>query len=129
MERTAKPEVYVPFPGVEVILQQTHSNFIVTHNSRSEVDKVLHYYGWDNYFHQIIAREDGYQRKPDEKAYLAIHTKYPIHLVIGDRELDILPARKLGIKSCIFRNPSVLGADYYINNYQEFRAYLPYHPK
>lgn len=46
---------------------------------------------------------------------------YPIYLdlIIGDRELDILPGKQLGIKTCLFQNNQP-GANYYLSDYRKF---------
>jgi FMN phosphatase YigB (HAD superfamily) len=39
--------------------------------------------------------------------------------VIGDRELDLKPARELGIKTCAFQNDDI-EADYHLTSYDQF---------
>jgi FMN phosphatase YigB (HAD superfamily) len=58
-------------------------------------------------------------RKPDAASYKYLHEKYEIHLAIGDREIDILPAKSLGIKTCLFQK-STPGADFYLSEYRDF---------
>ncbi|EEK42002.1 Phosphoglycolate phosphatase [Bacillus cereus m1293] len=48
-----------------------------------------------------------------------MHQKHKIDLAIGDRELDLLPAKELGIITCMFQGQSDV-ADYYLNDYSEF---------
>lgn len=113
------PRLTPPFPGVKDILQFAEVNVIMTHKPRTEVINILKYYGWEQCFQEIVAGDDGYPRKPDPASYKYLHDKYRIDLVIGDRELDILPAKTLGIKTCLFQN-STSGADLYLTNYEDF---------
>jgi len=48
-----------------------------------------------------------------------LHEKHHIDLAIGDREIDLIPAKELGIATCIFQNQNV-NADYYLSNYADF---------
>ncbi|MEI4828812.1 HAD-IA family hydrolase [Bacillus sp. FJAT-53711] len=120
MERSLHPSKYQPFPGVEEVLQRANCNCIVTHNSKQEVIRILEHYGWLNYFSEIIGWEDGFPKKPNSEAYIHMHKKHSINLVVGDRELDLLPAKKLGITTCAFQNLAIQGADYYIHSYRQF---------
>ncbi|MEC5425670.1 HAD-IA family hydrolase [Virgibacillus sp. C22-A2] len=108
-----------PFPGVEKVLKFASKNVIMTHKDREGVDSILKYYGMTHYFTDIVSIDDGFPRKPDASAYRYLHRKYTIDLVIGDRELDILPAKELGIKTCLFQNKKAV-ADFYIDNYTTF---------
>lgn len=115
----ATPELVKPFPGLEEVLQNANLNVIMTHKSRDEVNEILAYHRWDKYFIDMVAGDDGFPRKPDPASYLHLHHKYNLDIAIGDRELDILPAKEIGIKTCLFQNNSK-GADYYVNDYNEF---------
>ncbi|HDR8395610.1 TPA: hypothetical protein QC291_005524, partial [Bacillus cereus] len=42
-----------------------------------------------------------------------------IDLAIGDRELDLLPAKELGISTCMFQGDCDV-ADYSLSHYSEF---------
>ncbi|GAA3404093.1 hypothetical protein ACFFNY_02385 [Paenibacillus hodogayensis] len=46
-----------------------------------------------------------------------------IDLAIGDREIDIIPANELGIRTCLFQNRTP-GADYYIDSYDQFESVI-----
>ncbi|ENQ3078137.1 HAD-IA family hydrolase [Bacillus multifaciens] len=109
MERSVHPSEYQPFPRVEEVLQRAHRNCIVTHNSKEEVLRILKYYGW----------EDGFLKKPNPESYVHMQKKYAINFVVGDRELDIIPATKLGITTCSFQNEAIPDADYYIDSYHQ----------
>ncbi|MRX72300.1 HAD-IA family hydrolase [Bacillus lacus] len=115
MKASEKP----PFQGVKEVLDFAELNVIMTHKPRAEVDDILQHYGMRHYFKEIVAGDDGYKRKPDTAAYKYLHNLYGIDLVIGDRLLDILPAKQLGITTCLFQNSEV-GADFYLENYKDF---------
>lgn len=119
MERSVHPAEYQPFPRVEEVLQRAHCNCIVTHNSKEEVLRILKYYGWGHYFSEIIGWEDGFPKKPNPESYVHMQKKYAINFVVGDRELDIIPATKLGITTCSFQNEAIPDADYYIDSYHQ----------
>jgi|GEM_PF-2064133 len=91
----------------------------MTHKPRKELMNILSYYGWIDYFDDIVAGDDGFPRKPDPASYIYLHNKHKIDLAIGDREIDIIPAKIIGIKTCLFKN-STPGADLYITSYEEF---------
>ncbi|GAY77594.1 hypothetical protein NBRC111894_3148 [Sporolactobacillus inulinus] len=40
-------------------------------------------------------------------------------MAVGDRTLDIIPAKKLGKKTCLFQNDAP-GADFYLDRYDQF---------
>jgi FMN phosphatase YigB (HAD superfamily) len=42
-------------------------------------------------------------------------------LVVGDRDLDLIPARELNIKTCAFQNRNI-EADFHIDSYADFIA-------
>lgn len=119
LKKKISPEDMKPFNGVEKILKFANKNVIVTHKHRDGVLATLQYYGWDKYFVDMVTKDDGFPRKPDPSAYKYLHEKYTINLVVGDRELDILPAKKLGISTCLYQN-QVDVADYYLQDYEDF---------
>lgn len=108
-----------PFEGVEEILKFAHKNVIMTHKHRTGVMEILKYYGWDKYFVDMVTIDDGFPRKPNSLAYDHLHKKHNIDLAIGDRELDLLPAKELGISTCMFQDKCDV-ADYSLSHYSEF---------
>ena len=120
-ERALAPSETPPFPHVEKVLQFAEINVIMTHKPRKEVLGILNDYGWNRYFAEIVADGDGFPRKPDPSAYLYLHQKYRLDLVIGDREIDMVPAKILGIRTCLFQNAAP-GADFYLSGYEDFFA-------
>ena len=119
MEKAVHPADTTPFPFVEDILKFADLNVIMAHKPRKDVEHILKYYDFEDYFTEIVAIDDGYPRKPDPASYIYLHHKYKIDLVIGDREIDIAPAKSIGIKTCLFQN-SAPGADVYLTAYENF---------
>lgn len=117
--RKIKPSDFIPFNGVRDVLERAHLNVIMTHKEREDVLSILKFHGFDHLFKDVVAGDDGFPRKPDSTSYKYLHEKYVIDLAIGDRELDILPAKELGIKTCLFQNDTK-GADFYLNDYRDF---------
>ncbi|WP_079911823.1 HAD-IA family hydrolase [Paenibacillus sp. 32352] len=122
-ERDLHPSHMKPFPFVEAILKLAEVNVIMTHKPRIEVLPILEYYGWMHYFAEIVAGGDGYPSKPNPESYKYLHDKYKLDLVIGDREIDILPGRHIGLRTCLFQNHAP-GADLYVNDYEELYSQL-----
>ncbi|MTH53180.1 HAD-IA family hydrolase [Bacillus mangrovi] len=118
-EKALSPVLKPPFPYAEEVLRYASKNVIMTHKPRNEVEAILKHYRWEHYFDEIVAGDDGFPRKPHPAAYEYLHRVHRIDLAIGDRELDILPARELGIKTCLFQNDAA-GADFYLNDYRLF---------
>ncbi|MGZ7148959.1 HAD-IA family hydrolase [Bacillus sp. BC08] len=108
-----------PFEKVEEVLKFADKNVIMTHKDRAGVLSILNYYGWDKYFVDMVTIDDGFPRKPNALSYDYLHKKHNIDLAIGDRELDLLPAKELGISTCMFQGSCGV-ADYSISHYSEF---------
>ncbi|MEI5907044.1 HAD-IA family hydrolase [Bacillus spongiae] len=119
LESELSPGDIQPFEKVEEILQLATKNVIMTHKDREGVMSILQYYGWDNYFEEIVTSDDGFPRKPHPQAYKYLHQRHQLDLVIGDRELDILPGKELGLATCLFQHPNEI-ATYNISDYAEF---------
>ncbi|MGG5736939.1 MULTISPECIES: HAD-IA family hydrolase [Bacillus cereus group] len=119
LKKQFTPKDMKPFEGVEEILKFAHKNVIMTHKHRAGVMEILKYYGWDKYFIDMVTIDDGFPRKPNSLAYDHLHKKHNIDLAIGDRELDLLPAKELGITTCMFQDKCDV-ADYSLSHYSEF---------
>lgn len=117
--RNTPAEAFVPFKNIEPVLDFAQKNFIVTHNDREDLNRMLEPYQLESYFTETVTSDDGYPKKPDSLAYRYLNKKYKIDLVIGDRLLDIIPGRALGIHTCLFQNHEP-GADYYLDEYTDF---------
>ncbi|EJS76823.1 HAD-IA family hydrolase [Bacillus cereus] len=108
-----------PFEKVEEVLKFADKNVIMTHKDRAGVLSILNHYGWDKYFVDMVTIDDGFPRKPNSLAYDHLHKKHNIDLAIGDRELDLLPAKELGIFTCMFQGNCNV-ADYSLSHYSDF---------
>lgn len=103
-------------------LSSADHNIIVTHRDKESTLLLLEKFNLRDFFTEIVSvEEEGYIRKPDISSYKHVLTKYQIHLTVGDRELDLIPARKLNIKTAAFQNRNIL-ADYYIDSYKNFKT-------
>ncbi|MDY0407947.1 HAD-IA family hydrolase [Virgibacillus soli] len=120
LEEGITPERMKPFDGVEDVLKYANKNVMMTHKPRNDVHNILEYYGWNKYFSEIVAGDDGFPRKPNKESYVYLHQNHRIDLVIGDRELDIIPAKELGIATCLFQNNMSKLADFHLNDYRDF---------
>ncbi|RLQ94651.1 HAD-IA family hydrolase [Falsibacillus albus] len=113
------PKDMKPFDHVEEVLKFADKNVIMTHKHRAGVVAILNYFGWEKYFADMVTIDDGFPRKPHAASYRHLHDLHGIDLAIGDRELDLLPAKELGITTCMFQGKSD-AADYHIQDYSEF---------
>ncbi|MGE7874843.1 HAD-IA family hydrolase [Bacillus paramycoides] len=119
LKKELSPKDMKPFHGAEEILKFADKNVIMTHKHRDGVLEILKYHGWDKYFIDMVTIDDGFPRKPNPSSYIYLHQKHGVDLAIGDRELDLLPAKKLGIATCMFQGKSDV-ADYHLQNYLDF---------
>ncbi|MED0963540.1 HAD-IA family hydrolase [Bacillus paramycoides] len=119
LKKKFTPKDMKPFEGVEEVLKFADKNVIMTHKHRAGVMEILQYYGWDKYFADMVTIDEGFPRKPNSLAYNHLHKKHNIDLAIGDRELDLLPAKELGISTCMFQGKCDV-ADYSLSHYSEF---------
>ncbi|MGE7214951.1 HAD-IA family hydrolase [Priestia koreensis] len=110
---------FKPFPHVEQILTFADKNVIMTHKSRKGVLDILNHYGWTDYFADIVTIDDGFPRKPHAASYEYLHEKHKLNMAIGDRELDLLPAKEIGLVTCMFQGQSDV-ADYHLDSYEDF---------
>lgn len=111
-----------PFENIEDVLQVAENNFIVTHRDKESTLSLLEKFDLLQYFKVIVSvEEEGFARKPDAASYKNVLKDYQIDLVIGDRELDLIPARELGIKTVAFENQEI-EADFHIENYADFKS-------
>lgn len=109
-----------PFEHLIEVLEAVENNIIVTHRDRESADYLLEKFGLTKYFTEIVSvEEQGFNRKPHPSSYEFVLKKYDIDLVIGDRELDLLPARQLGIKTLAFQNHNI-EADFHLDSYADF---------
>nr|WP_263326847.1 HAD-IA family hydrolase [Neobacillus sp. Marseille-Q6967] len=109
-----------PFDHLEKVLAEVENNIIVTHRDKESTTRLLEKYNLLKYFTEIVSvEEQGFSRKPHSASYEFILERYHIDMVVGDRDLDLVPARKLKITTVAFQNPNI-EADYYIDSYEKF---------
>lgn len=120
-----------PFEHLEDVLSTVENNIIVTHRDKESTIFLLEKFHLRKYFKEIVSvEEQGFTRKPHISSYEFVLKKFHIDLVVGDRDLDLIPARKLNIKTVAFQNRTI-EADFHIDNYSEFIPYVlnQLHPK
>lgn len=119
--RAISGDDYKAFPCIEDILKQATHNVIMTHMNRSSVERILKDVNLDHYFTEIVAGDDGYPRKPDPASYQYLHDKYNLDYAIGDRELDLIPAKKIGLTTIMFQGNCEV-ADHTLDDYCHFSS-------
>ncbi|KKK36711.1 haloacid dehalogenase [Mesobacillus campisalis] len=113
-------ETSIPFEHLEEVLAQADMNIIVTHRDKASTIYLLEKFNLRQYFTDIVAvEEQGFVRKPDSSAYEFVLETYHIDLVVGDRDLDLIPAKKLKISTVAFQNREI-EADFHIDSYVHF---------
>ncbi|GEK34918.1 HAD-IA family hydrolase [Kurthia sibirica] len=117
--RTIQQDVFKPFECVRDVLDQAELNVIMTHMERATVERLLKETQLNHYFIEIVAGDDGFPRKPDATSYKYLHDKYGIDLAIGDRPLDLIPAKSIGISTIMFQGDCD-AADYTLADYCHF---------
>ena len=127
------PTAQPPFPGVRAVCERIAAsggvNAIVTHRHAQSLAGLRAAHGMQALFVEAITRDDGYPRKPDPAAFLAVLQHQGLDpaetLAIGDRELDILAGRAAGLSTCLYRGASSsVAADITISDFVELAAYL-----
>jgi HAD superfamily hydrolase (TIGR01509 family) len=120
IDKQYSKEYSKPFEHLETVLSAVDNNIIVTHRDMESTMYLLEKYHLTHYFKEIVSvEEQGFDRKPHPSSYEFVLKKYQIDLVVGDRELDLLPARKLGIKTVAFQNQNI-EADFHLEHYEDF---------
>ncbi|MEH7072972.1 HAD-IA family hydrolase [Neobacillus drentensis] len=111
-----------PFEQLEEALSAVDTNIIVTHRDKESTIYLLEKYHLRKYFKDIVSvEEQGFTRKPHRASYEYVLKSFQIDLVVGDRDLDLIPARELKIKTCAFQN-RYIEADFYIERYADFNS-------
>ncbi|WP_251033076.1 HAD hydrolase-like protein [Bacillus sp. ISL-7] len=109
-----------PFEHLAEALSSVDHNIIVTHRDKESTIFLLKKYHLDKYFKEIVSvEEQGFTRKPHSSSYEYVLKSHYIDLVVGDRDLDLIPARELNIKTCAFQNRNI-EADFHIDSYADF---------
>jgi len=109
-----------PFDLLEDVLASVENNIIVTHRDKGSTIYLLEKFHLAKYFKEIVAvEEQGFTRKPHCSSYEYVLKSHHIDLVVGDRDLDLIPARQLNIKTVAFQNRNI-AADFHIDSYADF---------
>jgi HAD superfamily hydrolase (TIGR01549 family) len=120
IDKQFSKEFSKPFEHLEKVLGAVDNNIIVTHRDMESTIYLLAKYHLLHFIKEIVSVEEhGFNRKPHPASYEHVLKKYRIDLVVGDRELDLLPARKLGIKTLAFQNQNI-EADFHLDSYENF---------
>ncbi|WP_066392671.1 HAD-IA family hydrolase [Neobacillus mesonae] len=113
-------KVSKPFEHLKDALSAAETNIIVTHRDQASTIFLLEKYQLAQYFKEIVAvEEQGFQRKPHCSSYEYVLERHQIDLVVGDRDLDLIPARELKIKTAAFQNQHI-EADFHVDSYADF---------
>ncbi|WP_040205986.1 HAD hydrolase-like protein [Neobacillus jeddahensis] len=109
-----------PFEHLEDVLATVDNNIIVTHRDKESTIYLLEKFHLAKYFKEIVSvEEQGFTRKPHSASYEYVLKTHPIDLVVGDRDLDLLPAKQLHIPTVAFQNRNI-AADFHVDNYKDF---------
>lgn len=109
-----------PFDHLEDALAAVKNNIIVTHRDKESTMYLLEKFHLATYFKEIVSvEEQGFTRKPHCSSYEYVLKSHHIDLVVGDRDLDLIPARELQIKTVAFQNRKI-EADFHIDSYAIF---------
>jgi HAD superfamily hydrolase (TIGR01549 family) len=111
-----------PFDYLEDVLSSVDNNIIVTHRDMESTIFLLEKFHLRKYFKEIVSvEEQGFTRKPHISSYEYVLKGCQINLVVGDRDLDLIPARKLKIKTVAYQNRNI-EANFHIDSYADFNS-------
>jgi phosphoglycolate phosphatase-like HAD superfamily hydrolase len=128
-----RPADQPPFPGVikicSTICAQGGRNLIITHRGDKGVSELLTAHHMSELFSGQITRDDGYPKKPDPEAFIAMLQQYQLNsaetITVGDRDIDILAGQAAGIVSCLFGdNKGNCSPDFSFTHYDELDSFL-----
>jgi phosphoglycolate phosphatase-like HAD superfamily hydrolase len=128
-KKDIRPEMVRPFPFASEICRQFVAlggrNYIITHRGDSTLSFLQHH-GMMCYFTEVITKQYGFNRKPDQEAFMYLIEKYQINkstaLVIGDRECEILGGKAVGIRTCLYNTNNIsltIASDFYIDSLKD----------
>ncbi|WP_139904911.1 HAD-IA family hydrolase [Clostridium thermarum] len=120
-----------PFPYAEEVCRRIaesgRRNYILTHRGYT-TQELLQQYNMEDLFTEIITGHSGFKRKPDPEGYAYLVDKYNMKkeevLIVGDRELEILAAKALGVKVCLYDTNKIKyieKPDYVVTSLQEVK--------
>ena len=125
----------VPFfhvkDALEKVIAMGGRNHIYTHRSKASTWEYITHYSLEHYFTLAITSDDGFPRKPDPSALLALieraHVKPEELMMVGDRPIDIDAAFGAHASSCFFNSnhlPIPAHATYRVESYFQFITLL-----
>lgn len=109
----AMPKVeQVPFPGVKSVcragLEAREVNAIATHRARASIDELPSAHAMGGFFSAIAAGDEGYAKKPDPAALLAILERCNLDrretAAVGDRDVGIPAGTAAGLTTRLFHS-------------------------
>jgi HAD superfamily hydrolase (TIGR01549 family) len=112
-----------PFPHAEEVcrwvVESGRKNYILTHRGYT-THRLLQQYNMEDLFTEIITRHNQFKRKPHPEGYSYLIDKYSMKkdevLIVGDREVEILAAKAVGVKMCLYDTNTI--------NYSEKPQYI-----
>lgn len=121
-----------PFPYAEEICKWIVDcgarNHILTHRGYT-THSLLKKFNMEELFIEIVTKNSGFKRKPDPEGYAYLIDKYKMDkdkvLIVGDRELEILAAKAVGVKVCLYDTNKVEyfeKPDYIISSLEELKG-------
>ena len=97
------------FETVVSLFESGYKLGIATTKWRRNIDGILNKFGWNDYFSEIIGGDEVTKVKPDPEIFsslMALMKADPESTVIvGDTINDILPAKKLSVRSVAVKSP------------------------
>lgn len=132
------PDEQPPFDGAREVCERVcwldGENVIVTHRGAHGTQKLLEAAGIAPYIAGCITASDGFPRKPDPAAFLAIMARHDLDpavtLAIGDRPIDVEAGRAAGVLTALFAphgvapEPRTTEADLIVTDLRQLAAAL-----
>lgn len=133
---TLPQDYQIPFPGVKTFckdfIQDGGQHFIITHRNPTSTEILLKNHNMETLFVEWIAPHLGFKRKPDPEMVIYLLEKYQLKskecLMVGDRDLDLIPAHESGLFTCAYGNGKFdFKATWHIDNYAHLSATIYNH--
>lgn len=133
-ELGSKPQVSKPYEGAFELCRDIKAaggqNFIYTHRG-TEALGYLDYYGFSEFFTEVVTCENGFASKPSPEAVEYLLNKYSLDrsrtMMVGDRIIDIMSGKNAGTAACYFDSDGraeEMPADYTVTSLNELRNVL-----
>ncbi len=131
-----EPVMCLPFPGAyavcEAVARSGRFNYLYTHRAESSL-AMLKAHGFLGFFTDFVTGEPQFHRfarKPEPDAILYLKEKHAMRgedaVMIGDRDIDLLAAKRAGIAACYFRPGAAANpiADFTVASLWELQEFL-----